>query len=125
MLIGSLSLSLSLSHSFLPYTQGIPATPQFGDLITGPGSGRIVIQIKTVFPGISNTFHGFQFRITPVLAGVEQMERSFEFPDYVSGKFVTITVDQLQPGMNYTFSASAMNIFGTSGSADSPLQISC
>ena len=90
----------------------------------GPGSGQITIPIKTVASGVNNPVHGFQFRLTPVLVGVEQMERSFAFPEYTSGQFVTITVDQLQPGMSYSFSATAMNTFGTSESISSPPQFS-
>ena len=99
---------------------GVPAAPQFGDLTTGPNSGVITIQIKTVASGINQPNQNFHFNITPFLTGVRQHERLFEFPNYMSGQFVSIAVGQLEPGASYTFSATAMNIFGNSISAPSP-----
>ena len=93
-------------------------------MIIGPSSGQITVQIKTVASGVNNPVHGFQFRLTPVLPGTEQIERSFAFPNYVSGELVSIIVDQLQPGMSYSFGATAMNTFGTSESISSPPQFS-
>ena len=68
------------------------------------------------------TIQGFNFTIIPVLSGVRQPKRQFGFPSYMSGEFVSIPVDNLEPGESYIFSATAMNIFGTSGSANSPAQ---
>ena len=102
---------------------GVPVTPQFGDLITGPGSGVITVQIKTVASGVDMPVQEFNFRITSILAGGDrQPERQFEFPNYMSGQYVSIPVDNLEPGENYIFSATAVNIFGTSGSAHSAAQ---
>ena len=102
---------------------GVPVAPQFGDLITGPGSGVITVQIKTVASGVNMPVQEFKFRITPVLvSGVRQPERQFEFPNYMSGQFVSIAVDNLEPGESYIFSATAVNIFGTSESANSAPQ---
>ena len=123
------SLSLSLSHIklilFFPQftqCQGVPAEPQFGDLITGPRSGEIIVQIKTVAAGVNTPHQEFRFNISPVLLGIRQPERTYDFPNYVSGEFVSIVVDQLQPGASYTFGATAMNIFGNSTPANSPAQ---
>ena len=104
---------------------GVPVTPQFGVLITGPGSGVIIVQIKTVASGVDMPVQEFNFRITPILAGTSgdrQPERQFEFPNYMSGQFVSLAVDNLEPGESYIFSATAVNIFGTSGSAHSAAQ---
>ena len=86
------------------------------------GLGEIIIQLKTVASGVNSRDQDFNFIIIPVLSGIEQTERTFAFPAYMSGGFVSITVNKLQPGANYIFSATAMNIFGTSGSANSPAQ---
>ena len=102
---------------------GVPAPPQFGDLITGPNSGVITVQIKTVASGVDSPNQDFRFNITPVLAGIGQPGKTFNFPRYVSGQFVSIAVDQLQPGASYTFSATAINIFGNSTPANSPVQV--
>ena len=102
--------------------EGVPAEPQFGELTTGPGSGVITIEIKTVASGVNIPAPGFYFNITPVLAGIRRRERTFDFPNYVSGQFVSVAVDQLQPGASYIFSATAMNTFGTSAPANSPSQ---
>ena len=69
----------------LSLSQGVPATPQFGDLTIGSGSGQVTVQIKTVASGVNNPGHGFQFILTPVLSGTDQIERSFAFPEYTSG----------------------------------------
>jgi hypothetical protein len=102
--------------------QGVPAEPQFGDLTTGPRSGEITVEMKTVASGVNSPEQGFHFNITPVLLGIKQPERIFDFPNYVSGEFVSLVVDQLRPGASYTFSATAMNIFGNSTSTNSPAQ---
>lgn len=65
---------------------------------------------------------GFQFRITPILAGVRQASRQFEFPWYMSGELVSISMDQLEPGASYIFSATAMNTYGTSAATISQMQ---
>jgi hypothetical protein len=91
-------------------------------LITGPRSGDITVEIKTVASGVNSPEQGFHFNITPVLLGIRQPERTFDFPDYVSGELVSIVVDQLRPGASYTFIATAMNIFGNSTSTNSLAQ---
>ena len=99
---------------------GVPAAPQFGDLTPGPNSGVITVQIKTVASGVNQPNQNFSFNITPFLTGNKQPERIYKFPNYMSGEFVSIAVGQLEPGGSYTFSATAMNIFGNSTSAPSP-----
>ena len=91
-------------------------------MITGPNPGVITVQIKTVASGVNSPDQNFRFNITPVLAGIRQPGRIFNFPMYVSGEFVSIAVDQLQSGANYMFSATAMNTFGNSTPANSPSQ---
>ena len=98
---------------------GVPAAPQFGELTPGPNPGVITVQIKTVASGINQPNQNFSFNTTPFLAGNKQPERIYEFPNYMSGQFVSIAVGQLEPGASYTFSATAMNIFGNSTSAPS------
>ena len=101
---------------------GVPAAPQFGELTTGPYSGVITMRIKTVASGISQPDQDFHFNIIPVFAFNKQPERIYEFPNYMSGQLVSIAVGQLEPGESYTFSATAVNIFGSSTSANSPVQ---
>jgi hypothetical protein len=91
-------------------------------LTTGPNSGVITVEIKTVASGVNSRDQGFRFNITPVLDGNRQPDKIFEFPYYVSGELVSIVVGQLTPGESYTFSATAMNTFGNSTSANSPQQ---
>ena len=102
-MIVSLSL-LSLTHiySFISLTHhtrmlGVPITPQFGVLTTGPSSGVITVQTKTVSSGVDMPVQEFNFRITPALiaGGIRQPERQFDFPNYMSGQFVSIAVDNL------------------------------
>ena len=92
---------------------------EFGRLIMS-GSGELIIQVKTVASGVNSPVQGFSFRITPTLSGIRQIEQQFAFPDYTSGDFVSITVAKLKPGLNYTFSATAVNVFGISEAATSP-----
>ena len=91
-------------------------------MTTGPRSGEITVQIKTVASGVNLPEQGFHFNVTPVLLGIRQPEKTFEFPIYMSGELVSVVVDQLQPGASYTFSATAMNIFGNSTPANSPAE---
>ena len=102
-------------------TTGRPALPQFGDLTSGSHEGEVTIQIKTVASGVdsSSISRQFQFNIVPVLSGVEGERREFIRNDYVSGTFETVTITNLEPGERYTFSANAVNSFGTSDTANS------
>ena len=89
----------------------------------GPDSGVITVQIKTIASGVNTPSQGFQFRITPILAGVRQASRQFQFPLYTSGELVSIRVVQLEPGASYVFIATAMNNYGTSAAAISQMQV--
>ena len=91
-------------------------------MITGPHSGEIIVQIKTVAAGVNTPNQDFRFNIIPIFLGIRQPERTVGFPNYTSGKLVSIVVDQLTPGARYTFNAIAMNIFGNSTPTNSPAQ---
>ena len=88
----------------------------------GPGAGEITVLIKTIASGVSSPGHRFRFLIIPILNCTSQDQRQFDFPDYVSGEFVSIVVSGLEQGRSYTFSATATNIFGSSVPASSPPQ---
>lgn len=93
--------------------------PQFGELLSGPGAGDVTIEIKTIASGVNNPSQGFRFIITPLL-DYDILERvEFAFPDYQSGMFESVTVVGLKEGESYSFSAIAMNIYGTSGVTNS------
>ena len=99
---------------------GIPARPIFGKLISGPNSGEVTIQIKTIASGIDNVSQGFQFNIIAVRDGVKLGNvREFVLNDYRSGHFETIVFSDLEQGQYYTFSATAVNVYGTSDVANS------
>ena len=87
-----------------------------------PGSriGEVTLEIKTVASGINDQNQAFRFVITPVLDGDVLDPISYDKFDYMSGVLESITVSGLEPGRGYTFSATAMNIFGTSDAANSP-----
>ena len=103
---------------------GIPATPSFGELVSGPEAGQVIIQIKTIASGASDRdAQGFEFVLVPVLYGVNGNELKFPRPNYQSNTFETITINDLIPGQTYTFSATAVNSFGISTLANSaPVQ---
>ena len=105
---------------------GIPATPIFGNLTSGRSPGEVTIQIKTIASGVSSTSQGFQFNIIPVLIRdrVQERSRGFIRTEYQSGEFETINVGDLEQGQTYTFKATAMNFFGTSGVERSDFVIS-
>ena len=86
---------------------------------SGPNLGEVTLTIKTVASGVNDPDQQFQFVITSVLDSVEQEEIEYPFPDYTSGNFETIVVSGLEPGQTYSFSATATNFFGPSGSENS------
>ena len=94
--------------------QGVPAQPSFGELTPGPNPGEVTIQIKTVASGVDSPSQGFQFNIIPVQNGNEGNVREFPRGNYQSGEFETLVVRELEQGQHYTFSATAMNFYGTS-----------
>jgi hypothetical protein len=99
---------------------GVPREPQFGNVVSGSRIGEVVLEIKTVASGVDNPNQAFRFIITPVL-DVNVLEPiSYDKFDYMSGELESITVSGLEPGRSYTFSATAMNRFGTSDVANSP-----
>ena len=99
---------------------GVPREPQFGNVESGSRIGEVVLEIKTVASGVDNENQNFRFIIIPVL-GVNVLDPIlYDKFDYTSGELESITVRNLEPGRSYTFSATAMNIFGTSAAANSP-----
>ena len=110
-----------MSNYMISVTTGRPTLPQFGVLTSGPNEGEITIQIKTDASGVDSTSDSrqFQFNVVPVLSGIEGDRREFVNNDYVSGTFETVTVTDLEPGQTYTFSATAVNSFGTSVTSNS------
>ena len=99
---------------------GVSRDPQFGDsIVSGPGSGEVTLEIKTIASGVDHPNQEFRFVITPVLDGKILDPIQFDFPNYQSGVLVSISVNGLEPGKSYTFSATAMNMFGVSGPASS------
>ena len=99
---------------------GVPRESQFGDVNSGPGAGEVTLEVKTVASGVDNPSQGFRFIITPVLDGEVLDPIPFDSFEYQSGTFESITVSGLEPGRTYSFSATAMNTFGTSSSTNSP-----
>ena len=83
-------------------------------MTSGPNPGEITIQIKTIASGVDRSSQGFQFNIIPVRDGVEGNVREFPRGNYQSGEFETLVVRDLKQGQSYTFSATAMNFYGTS-----------
>ena len=99
---------------------GVPREPQFGNVESGSHIGEVVLDIKTVAAGVDNENQAFRFIITPVLDGNILDPILYNKFDYMSGELESITVRDLEPGRSYTFSATAMNRFGTSAPANSP-----
>lgn len=95
---------------------GIPLTPVPGELFAGATATQIKLQIKTQASGEGS---GFKFNIVPVRNGMEETRQEFMNDTYVSGTFVTLTIGDLMEGGTYTFSATAENIYGESGIANS------
>ena len=85
----------------------------------GPEPGEVTIQIKTIASGVSSPSQGFQFNIIPVRDGVEEISQVFVRDQYQSGEFEMLTVTSLEQGQRYTFSATAMNFYGTSDATNS------
>ena len=99
---------------------GIPAVPSFGELSSGPDTGQVTIQIKTIASGLNTReARGFEFVLIPVLDSTPGNELRYPRPDYQSGRFETTTISGLIPGQSYTFSATAVNFFGISAAANS------
>ena len=97
---------------------GIPVSPEFESLLTGPGAGEVTLLIKTEYSGVNRATQEFQFVIVPVLDGEEldYIRRvSFDRPNYVSGASESLSVSGLISEQSYTFRATAVNIYGTSG----------
>ena len=88
--------------------------------MSGPGAGEVTLRISTTGSGVSLPIHRFAFVITPVLGDDRQDSITFERPNYRSGAIEEIMIGGLERGSVYSFSATAMNIFGESESANSP-----
>ena len=94
--------------------------PIIGALMSGPNPGDVTIMIRTVASGINDTQQDFRFIIAPMIDGVKGSEIMFPFPDYQSGHFETVTIENLQRGKSYIFCAVAANIFARLELAYSP-----
>ena len=103
---------------------GIPVSPEFESLLTGPGAGEVTLLIKTEYSGVNRATQEFQFVIIPVLDGEELDYRiTFDRPNYVSGASESLSVSGLISEQSYTFRATAVNIYGISRPTNSSLVI--
>ena len=93
--------------------------PIFGELISGPGAGKVTIVIKTVASGVEDPSQVFWFVITPYTDTTEGEAVPHLIPNYQSGTFAMIIVDGLDQGERYRFNATAANMFGASEVATS------
>ena len=98
---------------------GHPATPIFGELISGPGAGEVTVMIKTEASGVEDPSQVFWFVITPYTYTTEGETVPHLIPNYQSGTFVMIIVSGLDQGERYRFNATAANMFGVSEVATS------
>ena len=83
-------------------------------MASGPRSGEVTLEIKTVASGVNNPDQEFRFVITPEIDGDTLNPIRFDFPNYQSGVLESITVRGLEQGRSYIFIATAMNNFGES-----------
>ena len=75
------------------------------------------MQIGTPASGVNSAAQEFAFIITPVLGGERLESMKYNRSNYISGRFEAIVVSGLMGDTVYTFSATAMNTFGTSESS--------
>ena len=94
---------------------GRPATPMFGELISGPGAGEVTVMIKTVASGLDDPSQVFWFVVTPYTDSTE----AETMPHFILNYLAMIIVDGLGQGERYRFNATATNTFGASGVATS------
>ena len=78
------------------------------------------MQIGTPASGVNSAAQEFAFIITPVLGGVRLESVEYNRPNYTDGRLEAIVVSGLMGGQTYTFSATAVNTFGTSEAVISP-----
>ena len=94
---------------------GLPATPVFGYLVSGPKGGEITLTVQSPVSGIDEQFSEvFWFVITPTQDGIEGESISHLSVNYQSGTFETIVIDGLEEGESYMFNATAANMYGSS-----------
>ena len=115
-----MTLLMNKNNAYTHFLLGVPRDPQFGNIASGPGTGQVTLEIKTVSSGVDSPDQEFQFIITPELDGNTLSPLRFDFPYYQSGVLESITISGLEPGRSYFFSATAMNKFGTSFPRNSP-----
>ena len=77
------------------------------------------MEIGTPASGVKSAAQEFAFIITPVLGGERLESVKYNRPNYTNGRLEAIVVSGLMGGQTYTFSAIAMNTFGTSEAATS------
>lgn len=98
---------------------GLPAIPEFGNLVSGPNAGEITVHLKSSSSGINREVSEvFWFVVNPI-HGVEEESVSHLSLNYQSGTFETIVIGGLVEGKSYTFNARAINMYGSSQSATS------
>ena len=112
--------SINNLYYMLCMCNGVPMMPEFGPPRSGPAIGQVTLLIKTDASGVNDVDQGFQFVITLVLDGDQLNSISYPFPRYESGTLESIAISGLEQGKSYTFSATAVNRFGSSTPTNSP-----
>ena len=94
---------------------GVPATPVFGHLVSGPKGGEIILTLQSPASGIDTQYSKvFWFVITPIHNEIEGESVPHLSLNYQSGTVETIIIDGLEEGESYMFNATAVNIYGSS-----------
>ena len=114
--IRSITLWIILSITII----GLPTTPEFGDLISGPNAGEITITLKTKSSGISDhSSEVFWFVVIPVHEGIRGESVSHLSMNYQSDTLESVVISGLAEGESYTLNATATNVYGSSQVATS------
>ena len=94
--------------------------PVYSNLSTGSNAGEISITLMSPVSGI-NVEHSqvFWFVVIPIQDGIRGESVSHLSLNYQSGTSETIVISGLMAGESFAFSATAVNVYGSSQAATS------
>ena len=99
---------------------GIPQAPMAFTVIETGQEGGVSIMLVTNSAGVGASPHSFQFDVSYTSPGRDPLVADFPIETYQSGESATVTIEGLDVGHEYNFSARARNQFGSSDYTQGP-----
>ena len=109
------------THTHTHILTGVPQAPLPFTVTETGQEGGVSMMLVTNSAGVGASPHSFQFDVSYTIPGRFPLVAEFPIETYQSGESATVTIEGLDVGQLYIFSARARNQFGSSDYTQGPI----